>query len=207
MWASVARAGAGAGAAGRSMALVGRARGARAGPGRGRGARPAAGRGPGGAPADPQGRGRRCRASKGFGAAEEATAAEAEAEGTAAGAAAEAAGAEGELMAVEKLGRKRGRRRVKQKVVSPVVESISGDAPLSMSQQVETAFVSVLLFLGVLILAEGVFIGGAGFLSEGLDDFALKVVYPAFTPTVGVFLAGSTVYGFLKTRDGLTDAP
>ena len=110
-------------------------------------------------------------------------------------------------MAVEKLGRKRGRRRVKQKVVSPVVESISGDAPLSMSQQVETAFVSVLLFLGVLILAEGVFIGGAGFLSEGLDDFALKVVYPAFTPTVGVFLTGSTVYGFLKTRDGLTDAP
>lgn len=35
---------------------------------------------------------------------------------------------------------------------------------------------------------------------EALDQFAQDVVLPAFTPTLGVFLAISTGYGLWKTR-------
>lgn len=37
-----------------------------------------------------------------------------------------------------------------------------------------------------------------GFLPEAYDDFAVKYVFPAFTPTLGIFLAISIVYGLLK---------
>ncbi len=37
-----------------------------------------------------------------------------------------------------------------------------------------------------------------GFLPESADQFAQDVVYPAFSPTVGVFLALSTAYGIWK---------
>jgi hypothetical protein len=37
-----------------------------------------------------------------------------------------------------------------------------------------------------------------GFLPESLDQFAQDVVLPAFTPTVGVLLAISTLYGLWK---------
>lgn len=35
-------------------------------------------------------------------------------------------------------------------------------------------------------------------MSEGLDQFAQDVVLPAFTPTLGLFLAISTLYGLWK---------
>lgn len=37
-----------------------------------------------------------------------------------------------------------------------------------------------------------------GFLSAEMDQFAQDVVFPAFTPTLGLFLAISTGYGVLK---------
>jgi hypothetical protein len=37
-----------------------------------------------------------------------------------------------------------------------------------------------------------------GFLPESLDQFAQDYVLPAFTPTLGVFLAISTLYGLWK---------
>ena len=37
-----------------------------------------------------------------------------------------------------------------------------------------------------------------GFLPEAADSFAQQTVYPAFSPTVGVFLAGSVIYGLWK---------
>ncbi|CAI6006865.1 unnamed protein product [Closterium sp. NIES-65] len=40
--------------------------------------------------------------------------------------------------------------------------------------------------------------GGVGFLSEELDQLAMDLVYPAFSPTVAVFLLGATAYGAFK---------
>ena len=37
-----------------------------------------------------------------------------------------------------------------------------------------------------------------GFLPEAWDNFAVDYVYPTFTPTLGLFLAISVVYGLLK---------
>jgi len=39
-----------------------------------------------------------------------------------------------------------------------------------------------------------------GFMSESMDQFAQDVVFPAFTPTLGLFLAISTGYGLWKVR-------
>lgn len=41
-----------------------------------------------------------------------------------------------------------------------------------------------------------------GFLPEQLDQFAQDVVFPAFTPTLGLFLAISTGYGLWKVGGG-----
>lgn len=38
----------------------------------------------------------------------------------------------------------------------------------------------------------------AGFLPEDLDKLFVKYVYPAFTPSVALFVAGTTAYGVLK---------
>lgn len=38
----------------------------------------------------------------------------------------------------------------------------------------------------------------AGFLPEELDKLFVKYVYPVFTPSVGLFVAGTTAYGVLK---------
>lgn len=40
--------------------------------------------------------------------------------------------------------------------------------------------------------------GSAGFLPEELDKLFVKYVYPVFTPSVGLFVAGTTAYGVLK---------
>ena len=86
-------------------------------------------------------------------------------------------------------------------VVSATRDSVYGDGPQSSMQQFETVFVQVLGFLFLLILLEGIFLGASGFLSEEADQFAQDVVYPLFSPTLGVFLAGSTAYGLWKTKE------
>jgi hypothetical protein len=87
------------------------------------------------------------------------------------------------------------------KVVSAARDSVYGDGPQSSMQQFETGFVQVLGILFFLILAEGIFLGASGFLSEEADQFGQDVIYPLFSPTLGVFLAGSTAYGLWKTKE------
>jgi hypothetical protein len=42
----------------------------------------------------------------------------------------------------------------------------------------------------------------AGFFPEDVDDLVLKYVYPSFSPTIGVFLLGSSLYGLYKYLGG-----
>lgn len=85
-------------------------------------------------------------------------------------------------------------------VVSATRDQVYGDGPISEAQKLETTIISILSFLFLLILGEGIFLGASGFLSERADQFAQDVVYPLFSPTLGVFLAGSSAYGLWKTR-------
>ena len=39
-----------------------------------------------------------------------------------------------------------------------------------------------------------------GFLPEAADNFAVNYVYPAFSPTLGVFLLISVIYGLIKVH-------
>ncbi|KAM1445850.1 hypothetical protein ACFX2I_041825 [Malus domestica] len=52
------------------------------------------------------------------------------------------------------------------------------------------AFLSGSCFTGGLV--------GQGFLPEDWDKFLVKYLYPSFTPTVGLFVAGSVGYGVVK---------
>ncbi|KAI3858605.1 hypothetical protein MKX03_005653 [Papaver bracteatum] len=63
---------------------------------------------------------------------------------------------------------------------------------------VEGVFVLTWLGLGSLIIIEGLTLSASGFLPEDWDKFIVKYVYPVFTPTVLLFLAGSVVYGVVK---------
>ncbi|KAL2653063.1 hypothetical protein R1flu_021191 [Riccia fluitans] len=66
------------------------------------------------------------------------------------------------------------------------------------TKQFETITVTALAFVFALIIVEGVALAASGFLPEEWDEFLLKVIYPIFTPTVGVFLAGAAGYGVWK---------
>lgn len=43
-----------------------------------------------------------------------------------------------------------------------------------------------------------IFFTSTGFLPEELDKLFVKYLYPTFTPTVGLFFAGTVAYGVLK---------
>jgi hypothetical protein len=85
------------------------------------------------------------------------------------------------------------------KVITPIVDQVYSNAQQTPEQQAENAAVSFLGLLFLVILGEGVFLAGSGFFSEAVDQFAADVVYPAFSPTVIVFLACSSLYGLWKT--------
>lgn len=122
----------------------------------------------------------------------------------------EAAGATDDILIEKQMMKKRkGKKEGKEasfKVVSAARDSVYGGGPLNEVQKFENTVVSILALLFLLILSEGIFLGASGFLSESADQFATDVVYPLFSPTLGVFLAGSTFYGLWKTRSAPEDS-
>ncbi|KAI7844289.1 hypothetical protein COHA_002087 [Chlorella ohadii] len=115
--------------------------------------------------------------------------------------------AEDEPLAAEQL-LKRGPRKAggggkKQqgpKVIAPVRDQVYGGGPQTPVQKAENTVVATLAVLFFVILIEGILVAGSGFMSEEMDAWVAGTVLPAFTPTMGLFLAISTGYGLWKTR-------
>ena len=91
------------------------------------------------------------------------------------------------------------------KVISAARDQVYGDAPLTDLQKFETNIITWLGFLFIVILGEGIFLAGSGFMSVEADQFAQDFVYPAFSPTLGLFLLSSSLYGLWKTGAGRKD--
>ena len=92
-------------------------------------------------------------------------------------------------------------------------ESTSGEAPgdpatpkgparipAEQYKMIDENFVQALAFLFVGIFVEGLLVAGSGFLPDDVDNFIVTTVFPAFTPTLGVFLLISVLYGLFKTK-------
>ncbi|CAA7014421.1 unnamed protein product [Microthlaspi erraticum] len=94
----------------------------------------------------------------------------------------------------------KGKREVLRRppVEKPVFISEEGAAKADELRRNENAFLLTWLGLGIVILIEGVVLAASGFLPEELDKLFVKYVYPVFTPSVGLFVAGTTAYGVLK---------
>lgn len=102
--------------------------------------------------------------------------------------------------------RKRDRsktRRAKVDVDSPAVDALLGKKEKTLSQETEEAYVKFLFLYVNMIFVCGVVLGVSAFgkLPEVVDAFVADKLYPFFTPFVGGFLAFSSVYGLIKTRD------
>eukprot|EP01026_Neomeris_dumetosa_P070089 TRINITY_DN6963_c0_g2_i1.p2 TRINITY_DN6963_c0_g2~~TRINITY_DN6963_c0_g2_i1.p2 ORF type:complete len:168 (-),score=26.40 TRINITY_DN6963_c0_g2_i1:180-683(-) len=108
-----------------------------------------------------------------------------------------------QVLAIEDMIRKNRGKKAKSekiKVVSPVVEQVYGNKEPTEAQKNETYAVTVLFTLAGVILLEGLFLALSGFFPEEVDQFAQNIIYPIFSPTVVLLLAGSTAYGLWKSR-------
>ncbi|CAL8467828.1 g7366 [Coccomyxa elongata] len=107
---------------------------------------------------------------------------------------------DGDLLIEEEMRNRRRKKKSKLNVVAPQVQQAYGGEPPTVAASLEGSYLTVLGVAFLIIMLEGVFIAVSGFLPESADQFAQDVVYPAFSPTVGVFLALSTLYGIWKSR-------
>ena len=117
-------------------------------------------------------------------------------------------GAEPRTFAYEprsKSKRRRGKttRRATVEVDSPAVDALLGKREKTMGQETEEAYVTFLFAYVCAIFVLGVVLGASAFgkMPEAVDGFVSERLYPFFTPFVGGFLAFSSAYGVIKTRD------
>ena len=101
--------------------------------------------------------------------------------------------------------RRRGKttRRATVEVDSPAVDALLGKREKTLGQETEEAYVTFLFAYVCVIFVLGVVLGVSAFgkMPEAVDGFVSERLYPFFTPFVGGFLAFSSAYGVLKTRD------
>ncbi|CAK7337077.1 unnamed protein product [Dovyalis caffra] len=83
-------------------------------------------------------------------------------------------------------------------VEKPAFISQQNEVKVEEQSRNESAFLLAWLGLGSIILVEGILLAASGFLPEEWDKFFVKYLYPSFTPTVGLFVAGTVAYGVLK---------
>ena len=117
-------------------------------------------------------------------------------------------GAEPRTFAYEprsKSKRRRGKttRRATVEVDSPAVDALLGKREKTLGQETEEAYVTFLFAYVGVIFVLGVVLGVSAFgkMPEAVDGFVSERLYPFFTPFVGGFLAFSSAYGVIKTRD------
>ncbi|VFQ80559.1 unnamed protein product [Cuscuta campestris] len=94
----------------------------------------------------------------------------------------------------------RGRASVIRRapIEKPKFDGRSDNARPQEPKRSESAFLIAWLGLGATIIVEGIVLSASGFLPEQWDNFFAKYLYPSFTPTIALFLAGTVTYGVLK---------
>lgn len=94
--------------------------------------------------------------------------------------------------------KKRSKVEAKVKVVSPVVDAVTGKTEQTPIGAAETVAVQWLGFIFLVVIVEGLMLAGSGFLPEELDAWVTDNLYPNYSYTVLAFLGFSSLYGLFK---------